>query len=67
MDVNQVQITGIDEQARQDVYAFLQAYEIIRRETGFGTLVIEIREQSIVEIGATHKIKPTVKRPKNTL
>lgn len=49
---------GIDEKTERDLVAILYAMQIIQRETGHGTLEIEIRDGEIAEMRAEHKIRP---------
>jgi len=57
---------GVDEATLSDLRAILYALTLIRQETGFGTLAIEIRDGGIVEMRAEHKIKPFI-RPKGAV
>jgi hypothetical protein len=48
----------MDEKQQKDLIAVLYALMIIRRETGHGTLVIEVKDGEIADMMAQHRIKP---------
>lgn len=53
-----VTIAGGDETMEREVTGILYALELIRRETGHGSLVIEIKEGRVAEMKAAHSIRP---------
>jgi len=53
-----ISIPGVDKQTELDVNAILYGIYLIRRETGFGTLCIDVHPEKITEMRAEQKIKP---------
>lgn len=49
---------NLDEQTKTELIAILYGLEQIRQATGFGKLVIEIRDKQVSDVEATHKIRP---------
>ncbi len=47
-----------DATLERDVRGILYAFELIRAQTGHGTLVIEIKDGKIAEMKAEHSIRP---------
>jgi hypothetical protein len=57
-DIPKIKVDGVDAETEKDLIAMLYALQIIRSETGHGTLEIEIRDGKVAEMRALHKIRP---------
>ncbi len=56
-------LKDVDKDTEREIIAILYALQLIRRETGHGTLTIIIREGKAVEMKAEHEIRPKYLNP----
>ncbi len=56
-------LEGIDPDLEKEILGFLFALELIRRATGHGTIIIEVREGKAHEMKAEHMIRPKFLKP----
>ena len=58
MTLPKITIKGGDETMEREINGILYALELIRRETGHGSLFIEIKDGKVAEMKAAHSIRP---------
>jgi hypothetical protein len=56
-------LKDIDQDTEREIIGILYALQLIRRETGHGTIVIIIRDGKAVEMKAEHEIRPKYLNP----
>lgn len=58
-----IDLNNLSEDDEKNVQSILYAIDLIRRETGYGELVIEIRGGKVGDMHATHDIRPKQLKP----